>query len=404
MKKVLMYLGITATAAFFGTAAFASVNDDQVTSQKIREADGTSGQSTNSGSGVKTGHIQDGAVTDAKIGGTISPSKVNGLEASLAGKADVIHNHDVLYQQKYGKVAVVAQTGGDYTDPVTAMNDLGSWCGTPSETNPCLLRIMPGIYAITLSLNMSQYVDIVGSGEGVTKIKGSFCSAALWGASHAEVRNITIENASTGACSITYAIYNNASSPRFTNVTAIVSGEGQAAAIYNWTATPKMTNVSSSATAGTIAYGMINTMFSATEVQGGSFSASGAANQNIGIANAKSDVKMANLTVTASGQNGVGIQNSASTSTLNTSLLQGVRVTSSGIGIQTLTNSGMGTVTSKIYDSSITGTTNKITMDGSSNTYYINNTQLQGGPIVYNGGVVKCHNAFDENFDPLVCQ
>lgn len=48
-------------------AAFASVSDDQVTSQKIREADGTSGQDTNSGSGVKTGHIQDGAVTTEKV-------------------------------------------------------------------------------------------------------------------------------------------------------------------------------------------------------------------------------------------------------------------------------------------------------------------------------------------------
>ena len=37
MKKVLMYLGITATAVFFGTAAFASVNDDQV-AQVLRTA------------------------------------------------------------------------------------------------------------------------------------------------------------------------------------------------------------------------------------------------------------------------------------------------------------------------------------------------------------------------------
>jgi hypothetical protein len=41
--------------------------DDTVLSQHIREADGTSGQDTNTGSGIKTGHIQDGAVTSAKI-------------------------------------------------------------------------------------------------------------------------------------------------------------------------------------------------------------------------------------------------------------------------------------------------------------------------------------------------
>ncbi len=40
---------------------------DAVISSKIREADGTTGQDTNTGSGVKTGHIQDGAVTSVKL-------------------------------------------------------------------------------------------------------------------------------------------------------------------------------------------------------------------------------------------------------------------------------------------------------------------------------------------------
>ena len=158
MRKALLVLSIMVAALLFSTIAFASVNDDQVTSQKIKEADGTSGQNTNSGSGVKTGHIQDsavitdkianGAVTDVKIGGTISQSKVTGLEAALAGKSEVTHNHDALYQQKYGKVVVVAQTGGDYTDPIAAMNAIASWCGTPSETNPCMVKIMPGRYSM----------------------------------------------------------------------------------------------------------------------------------------------------------------------------------------------------------------------------------------------------------------
>jgi hypothetical protein len=43
------------------------VGNDAVTSSKIAEADGTSGQITDNGSGVKTGHIQDEAVTEAKL-------------------------------------------------------------------------------------------------------------------------------------------------------------------------------------------------------------------------------------------------------------------------------------------------------------------------------------------------
>ncbi len=43
------------------------IGDDTVTSAKIREADGTTGQDTSRGTGVKTGHLQNGAVTEPKL-------------------------------------------------------------------------------------------------------------------------------------------------------------------------------------------------------------------------------------------------------------------------------------------------------------------------------------------------
>jgi len=57
MCKVLLILSITIASALFNTAAFAAVANDEVTSVKLKEADGISGQDTNSGSGVKTNHI-----------------------------------------------------------------------------------------------------------------------------------------------------------------------------------------------------------------------------------------------------------------------------------------------------------------------------------------------------------
>ena len=43
------------------------LQENAATSAKIAEADGTSGQDTSTGSGVKTGHLQDGAVTNEKV-------------------------------------------------------------------------------------------------------------------------------------------------------------------------------------------------------------------------------------------------------------------------------------------------------------------------------------------------
>ena len=95
----------------------------------------------------------------------------------------------------YGNVAVVAPSGGDYDNPATAMGAYGSWCGTPSATTPCLLKIMPGVYDIgAFTVVMQPYIDIEGSGQNVTVITGTVGSGSwpptngvLNGANNAEI-------------------------------------------------------------------------------------------------------------------------------------------------------------------------------------------------------------------------
>ncbi len=258
-KRFVVVLAAAITMAMSATS-FASVANDEVTSVKLKEADGTSGQNTNSGSGVKTGHIQDGAVTaakiadgavtDAKITGPISAAKIStsglnadfldgmhaidfspavhshdqsqvtGLNAALAGKADVGHNHDTLYQRKISKVAIVAPADGDYTSPVAAMNALSTWCGTPSASNRCLVRIQPGIYDLAGGALLTQpYVDVEGSGENATVIKSG--TAVVQSADNVEIRFLTVE--STGGASSSSAIY-VAGSSKLTHVTARAAG------------------------------------------------------------------------------------------------------------------------------------------------------------------------------------
>jgi hypothetical protein len=155
------------------------VSDDQVTSQKLREADGTSGQNTNSGSGVKTGHLQDYAVTTQKIsdqavtanklidgavtaqklgivcpdGQYLSFSVASGWTCSLgtpgpegpAGPQGPVGPEGPVGAQgpegppaHYGNVLVVAKSGGEFADPITAISSITD----ASATNRYLLKII----------------------------------------------------------------------------------------------------------------------------------------------------------------------------------------------------------------------------------------------------------------------
>jgi len=85
---------------------------------------------------------------------------------------------------------------GIYLDPLAALNDLPSWCPTPSQLTPCLIKIMPGVYDIpAVQLFMVPFVDFEGSGEHVTKIRQSPAQPNLdfVGTPDVEIRDLTIE-------------------------------------------------------------------------------------------------------------------------------------------------------------------------------------------------------------------
>jgi hypothetical protein len=166
--------------------------------------------------------------------------------AGTAARSD--HHHDHVYLWKYGKVAIVAQSGGDYPNPYAAMLDSDNWCGIASETNPCLVKIMPGVYDVGgNSVQMKNYIDIEGSGENTTKIKGNISandSGVVRGANFAELRFITVENTGGGGYDA-IAMYNYQNSPKITNATLIARNGGRhSTALYitSWSV-PILTNV-----------------------------------------------------------------------------------------------------------------------------------------------------------------
>ncbi len=126
----------------------------------------------------------------------------------------------------YAAVTVVAQSGGDYADPEVAMGDLASWCGTPTELNPCLLKILPGVYDLTGSLAMEPFVDVEGSGIFVTRLRGAPAGPLVDGADDSELRHLTVEH--TGGTGGPRAFRAFDSSPRLTHVRILVDANGAA--------------------------------------------------------------------------------------------------------------------------------------------------------------------------------
>lgn len=99
-------------------------------------------------------------------------------------------------------VAVVAQSGGDYESPIDAMNNSMSgdaWCSDPSDVNPCLIKIMPGVFALDEPLVMKPYIEVEGSGPNVTVLGISADRSAQYevimvnGASNSGIRSLSIK-------------------------------------------------------------------------------------------------------------------------------------------------------------------------------------------------------------------
>jgi len=109
-----------------------------------------------------------------------------------------------------------------------------------SADNPTLIKLAPGIYDCGgTSLIMKPFVDIEGSGQKTTLIRGTVSSplgsgpsalAVVHGANDAELRNLTVENtcAAGGVC---FALLDSATSMSIRMVTAITGSSGVSIAI-----------------------------------------------------------------------------------------------------------------------------------------------------------------------------
>lgn len=331
------------------------------------------------------------------VAAVASPVSVAAGTAPLASGGTGGTTGQAAVQKKAGKVAIVAQSGGDYTSPVAAMSNLASWCGTPSSGNPCLVKIMPGVYDLAGgSLTMQSYVDVEGSGENTTVITSTFTYdrqeplGVVNGADNAELRFLTVHD-KTGYPYQRIAISNNGQSPNITHVTAIAAADGYYGAMGAYPLTY-------SVPAGSC--GVLNTNSSAT-MSNVTVKASGGGWSSAGVFNVKSSPTMNDVVITAdSCESNVGIYNDNSSPRLSNVTVK----TGSGMGSTAMWNTSASAVTILVDRSDLeagsVGETLGNSVNNSANvTLAIGGSKLVG--TVTNTGTITCVASYNGDYVAL---
>ena len=287
-------------------------------------------------------------------------------------------------------------------DPVQAgrvLREVVSGIADPSASNPYLVKIEPGIYDLEASsLFMRPYVDIEGSGEGVTTITSSIStgSGAVIGANNSELRFLTVKNTG-GAGQQVVALFSESTSPRYTHVTATASGGSDNDAIHISNGAPVLSYVTASASGGSRSTGVAN-LGGLLTASNSTFSAADAANTNLGVLSTfGGTVRATSSAITASGGViAVGLRTNNGTHTVANVTLSGSGATES-YGIYN--GWRVATPIANAHQSRISGGTNSIYSIGG--TIQVGASQLTGPAGSFNIGFVRCAASYDAAFNPL---
>jgi hypothetical protein len=268
---------------------------------------------------------------------TASPTGTAHVLVDVVGYT-VDHTHDDAYYTEdevdaliagvggsdYQNVIVVAKSGGHFTTVTAAMDSISD----ASSSNGYLVWVAPGVYE-NEDVDMRPYVDIQGSGQGVTVLKSTRDgagfgpdAATLVGADNAELRHITVEASGLGG-NWSHAIY-TAAGTSFKNVTAISMDGQRSRGIFVDTGGRAImidvVMVASGASSSNIGLDVYQGVVFAdglfTDVTGGT------AAKGILVTEAASEVQIENVTTHASG----GVSDTTGLETINSSAtIEGLR-------------------------------------------------------------------------------
>jgi hypothetical protein len=267
---------------------------------------------------------------------------------------------------------VVVSPVGSATQNGTALRDALEGIKNASADNPYLLKIEPGVYDLGSlqfsSLDMQSFVDVEGSGEGVTTITSSNpFSGTVVGAANSELRSLTVKH--TGGPNGATAILDFANDFRVRHVTAAASGEGPINYGVNILGTAMLSQVTATA--------------------------SGASARNTGV-EIRGTATLDQVTATGSGGSGDGsrgveIGNSSADAT---AVLSQVTATASGGPFSYgVLNAG----STQIHNSRISGDT--ATLGNNAGTMRVGASHLSGPPSTKSSGsTLICAGVYDEDY------
>jgi len=369
---------------------------------------------------VLAGHshsIDDVTELQTALDAKADQGELDALTATVIGKAAAGHSHG------HGNTAVVATSGGEYTSPVDAVNDIASWCGTPGVNNPCLVQVMPGVYDIgTSGLILPEYVDLAGSGPNVTVLVGvkPLPDSTLNGmiqVSHSAIRDITVECVGNPSGMYVSAISSQGTYLGLKNVSVYAVAESGASrylsAIYSRASETSIMDAKVEAvnnSSGGTRYGHAIDLYNVTD---GSLSRLNivSTSDNPSYTGTSRGVQVySNLTtpnrvtiddtrISATGGNaGNGIVYMSTGTDFH---MDGVKVTEATVGF-----------TGFLYDqtsifidrSELVGTLKALGFSNGSTgaTAFVSNSKVDG-PIDPQTATLKCVGVIDGNYDPVVC-
>jgi len=165
------------------------------------------------------------------------------------------------------RTVLVSPVPGNPIASGTALRNALAGIPSPSSTDRWLLKIEPGIYDIgSTSLPMRSWVDIEGSGIGVTTIRGTvdggtLVNATINGASNAELRLLTVEATGNTSINTVIAMYNQNAFPRLYRVKLVAQASTSVWGMRNFQSAPLIEEceitASTTSSTGAVAYGIV---------------------------------------------------------------------------------------------------------------------------------------------------